>query len=58
MNPAFSVLIFTTLSGAGFGLWAWLGLRIALGDPPIGFQGLHGSAQAPVWYRNIKIKKL
>lgn len=25
---------------------------------PIGFQGLHGSAQAPVWYRNIKIKKL
>ena len=40
MHPAFSVLIFTTLSGAGFGLWAWLGLRIALGDPPIGFQGL------------------
>ena len=30
MNPAFSVLIFTTLSGAGLGLWAWLGLRIAL----------------------------
>lgn len=24
---------------------------------PIGFQGLHGKAQAPVWYRNIKIKK-
>ncbi len=25
---------------------------------PIGFQGLHGAAQAPVWYRNIKIKPL
>lgn len=25
---------------------------------PIGFQGLHGAAQAPVWYRNIKIKEL
>ncbi len=23
---------------------------------PIGFQGLHGKAAAPVWYRNIKIK--
>lgn len=25
---------------------------------PIGFQGLHGAAQAPVWYRNLKIKVL
>jgi hypothetical protein len=25
---------------------------------PLGFQGLHGKAQAPVWYRNIKIKEL
>lgn len=25
---------------------------------PIGFQGLHGKAQAPVYYRNIKIKEL
>ncbi len=25
---------------------------------PIGFQGLHGKAQAPVWYRNLKIKQL
>jgi 3-keto-disaccharide hydrolase len=25
---------------------------------PIGLQGLHGRAQAPVWYRNIKIKVL
>jgi hypothetical protein len=25
---------------------------------PIGLQGLHGKAQAPVWYRNIKIKPL
>ena len=40
MNPAFSVIFFTTLSGAGFGLWAWLGLRIALGDAPIGLQAM------------------
>ncbi|HSD17472.1 MAG TPA: DmsC/YnfH family molybdoenzyme membrane anchor subunit [Thermomonas sp.] len=40
MNPAFSVLIFTTLSGAGFGLWAWLGLRIAFGGASLGLQGL------------------
>ena len=25
---------------------------------PIGFQGLHGKAKAPVWYRNVKIKEL
>jgi hypothetical protein len=25
---------------------------------PIGFQGLHGKAQAPVWYRNVKIRVL
>jgi hypothetical protein len=25
---------------------------------PIGLQGLHGKAQAPVWYRNLKIKLL
>jgi hypothetical protein len=25
---------------------------------PIGLQGLHGKAQAPVWYRNIRIKEL
>ncbi len=25
---------------------------------PIGLQGLHGKAQAPVWYRNLKIKHL
>jgi hypothetical protein len=25
---------------------------------PLGLQGLHGQAQAPVWYRNMKIKEL
>ena len=25
---------------------------------PLGLQGLHGKAQAPVWYRNLKIKAL
>jgi hypothetical protein len=36
--------------------------KVALKDfarvGPIGLQGLHGKAQAPVWYRNIKIKTL
>ena len=25
---------------------------------PLGLQGLHGKAQSPVWYRNLKIKSL
>ena len=25
---------------------------------PIGLQGLYGKAQAPVWYRNLKIKEI
>lgn len=36
--------------------------KVALKDfsrkGPIGLQGLHGKAQAPVWYRNLKIKPL
>ena len=28
------------------------------GKGPMGLQGLHGKAQAPVWYRNLKIKVL
>ena len=34
MHPAYSVIFFTTASGAGYGLWFWLGLRIALGGLP------------------------
>ncbi len=30
MNPALSIVLFTTLSGAGYGLLAWLGVSIAL----------------------------
>lgn len=40
MHPAFSVIFFTTLSGAGFGLWFWLGLRIAFGSGPGMFEGI------------------
>jgi DMSO reductase anchor subunit len=40
MNPAFSVIAFTTLSGAGFGLWCWLGLRIAFGGPQGLYEGI------------------
>jgi len=36
MNPAFSVIAFTTLSGAGYGLLAWLGLRYAWQPLPLG----------------------
>jgi len=36
--------------------------KVALKDwshnGPIGLQGLHGKAQAPVWYKNLKIKTL
>lgn len=40
MHPAFSVIVFTTLSGTGFGLWFWLALRIALGDQAEWFDGI------------------
>lgn len=30
MNPAFSVIVFTTLSGAGYGLWIWSALALLL----------------------------
>lgn len=34
MNPAFSVIFFTTASGAGYGLLAWLGVLAALSSLP------------------------
>ena len=34
MHPALSVIVFTTLSGAGYGLLAWLGLYAAAGALP------------------------
>src|SRR5689334_21486091 len=34
MHPAFSVIFFTTASGAGFGLFAWMGLMLATGPMP------------------------
>lgn len=40
MNPAFSILFFTTLSGTGFGLWCWLGLRIAAHGPLSPYEGI------------------
>ncbi len=34
MHPAFSVIFFTTASGAGFGLWAWFGFLAMSGTLP------------------------
>jgi DMSO reductase anchor subunit len=39
MHPAFSVIFFTTMSGAGYGLWFWLALTLDAGDR-------HGKATA------------
>jgi len=33
MHPAYSVILFTTASGAGFGLLVWLGVAVLLGHP-------------------------
>ena len=38
MNPALSVIFLTTLSGAGYGLWLWLGLRLAFGPRAYDFE--------------------
>jgi sulfite dehydrogenase (quinone) subunit SoeC len=44
MHPAYSVIVFTTASGAGYGLLIWLSLATALGliprSPLLGFVGL------------------
>ena len=49
MHPAYSVIVFTTTSGAGYGLLIGLALSLRLGlvppDPPVGFVGL-GAALA------------
>jgi DMSO reductase anchor subunit len=38
VHPALSVILFTTLSGSGYGLWLWLGLRIAFGPRAYDFE--------------------
>jgi sulfite dehydrogenase (quinone) subunit SoeC len=41
MHPAYSVIIFTTASGAGYGLLVWLAIAALLGGAPLSFsQGL------------------
>lgn len=40
MHPAYSVIFFTTASGAGYGLLFWLSLGHAAGDLPTGTPGL------------------
>ena len=38
MHPAYSVIVFTTASGAGYGLLVWLAVWAALGQLPQGWQ--------------------
>jgi DMSO reductase anchor subunit len=44
MHPAYSVIVFTTASGAGYGLLIWLAIAAAFNlvprDPALGFAGL------------------
>ena len=44
MHPAYSVIVFTTASGAGYGLLIWLaiaaGLKLVPRDPMLGFVGM------------------
>ncbi len=44
MHPAYSVIVFTTASGAGYGLLIWLAVAVASNlvprDPVLGFFGL------------------
>lgn len=46
MHPAFSVIFFTVLSGAGYGLWFWIGLRCLSGPHPRDFGAW---AWIPAW---------
>jgi DMSO reductase anchor subunit len=34
MHPSFAVIFFTSFSGAGYGLWIWLGLMCGTGNTP------------------------
>jgi DMSO reductase anchor subunit len=47
MHPAYSVILFTTASGAGYGLLVWLAAYRLLGlvpaDPTLGFFGIGGA---------------
>ena len=40
MHPSFAVVFFTACSGAGYGLWIWLGLLVASGHSPRPLPGL------------------
>lgn len=44
MHPAFSVIFFTTLSGAGYGLWSWFALSLWLSPGGHGSLAAHGFA--------------
>ena len=44
MHPSFSVIFFTTFSGAGYGLWFWLGMMAVTGNLPARTPTLAGLA--------------
>ena len=54
---AFGVAVAVLLTSVALGNAASAGTGRSF-KGPIGLQGLHGKAQAPVWYRHLKIKVL
>lgn len=44
MHPALSVIVFTTFSGMGYGLFIWLCANIILGTPPFKDEMIFGTA--------------
>lgn len=46
MHPALSVIVFTTFSGMGYGLFIWLCANIVLGTPPFNDQIIFGSSMS------------
>ncbi len=46
MHPAYSVIVFTTASGAGYGLLIWLSAGVALGLLPANSDVRRSSAWA------------
>ena len=47
MRPTFSIIAFTVLSGAGYGLWFLLGVGLAIAWPSCRLSGMGGAVDVP-----------